>query len=77
MAQVLIAGLLMLALVACQTSTPAPAPKPYSEMTLPERCANLALLMGNPYLSALQQAAAYEKARNEGCMNATPTQQVR
>jgi hypothetical protein len=46
----------------------APAPKPVSEMSFAERCAHLLELSGNSYLNPGQKAAAYEKARNDGCM---------
>jgi hypothetical protein len=66
----------VLPLVGCASAPPPPAPKPVSEMTPAERCANLAALMGNPWLQPFQQAAAYEKARNEGCMGTPQPQTV-
>ena len=53
-----------------------PQRKPVSEMTPAERCANLLELSGNAYLNPGQRSAAYEKARNDGCMGQPQPQTV-
>jgi hypothetical protein len=53
-----------------------PPRKLVSEMTLAERCANLLELSGNAYLNSGQRSAAYEKARNDGCMGAPQAQTI-
>lgn len=69
-------GAAAISLVGCTSARPPPPPKPVSEMTPAERCANLITLMGSPYLEALQKAALYERARNEGCMGTPQSQTV-
>jgi hypothetical protein len=53
-----------------------PPRKPVSEMTPVERCANLLELSGNAYLNPGQRSAAYEKARNDGCMGQPQPQTI-
>jgi hypothetical protein len=45
-------------------------------MTFAERCAKLLELSGNYYLSSGQQAAAFERARNDGCMGQPQPQTI-
>lgn len=53
-----------------------PAVKQVSEMSFAERCANLLELSGNIYLNPGQRSAAYEIARNNGCMGDTRPQTI-
>lgn len=53
-----------------------PPRKPLSEMTFAERCARLLELSGDFYLNPGQKAAAYELARNDGCMGPAQPQTV-
>ena len=68
--------LLCLAACARQPEAYVEPKKPVSEMTPAERCANLLELSGNTYLNQGQRSAAYEKARNDGCMGQPQPQTV-
>jgi hypothetical protein len=78
MIRIVAAAIGTLCLSACTRPQTAyePPPKPISEMTFAERCAKLLELSGNYYLSSGQQAAAFERARNDGCMGQPQPQTI-
>ena len=65
-----------LLLAGCMASEPAPPEVPIAQMTPQQRCARLLELSGSVNLNPGQRAAAYEKARNDGCMGQPQPQTV-